>query len=117
MRILWLILILCFFAYPSSAQSGPQSTLMPMPSSMRLGTGVLPIDASFSVELEGYREPRIDRAAQRFLRDLSHDNGIPMRNQISDPANATLVVRSEHANKPIQDVNEDEGYTLDVSAS
>jgi len=40
-----------------------------------------------------------------------------MRNQITDPANATLVVRAEHANKPIQDVNEDEGYTLDVSAS
>ena len=117
MRILWLILILCFFAYPSSAQSGPQSTLMPMPSSMRLGTGVLPIDASFSVELEGYREPRIDRAAQRFLRDLSHVTGIPISNQVSNHAKATLLVRAEHASKPIQDVNEDESYTLDVGAS
>ena len=90
---------------------------MPMPSSIRLGIGTLPINGSFSVELEGYREPRIDRAIQRFLHDLSHDTGIPMRNQITDPANATLVVRAEHANKPIQDVNEDEGYTLDVSAS
>ena len=90
---------------------------MPMPSNIRLGIGTLPINGSFSVELEGYREPRIDRAIQRFLHDLSHDTGIPMRNQITDPANATLVVRAEHANKPIQDVNEDEGYTLDVSAS
>jgi len=90
---------------------------MPMPSNIRLGIGTLPINGSFSVELEGYREPRIDRAIQRFLHDLSHDTGIPMRNQITDPANATLVVRTEHANKPIQDVNEDEGYTLDVSAS
>jgi hexosaminidase len=84
---------------------------------MRLGTGVLPIDASFSVELEGYREPRIDRAAQRFLRDLSHVTGIPISNQVSNHAKATLLVRAEHASKPIQDVNEDEGYTLDVSAS
>ena len=83
---------------------------------MRLGTGVLPIDGSFSVELEGYREPRIDRAAQRFLRDLSHVTGIPMRNRVSNHAKATLLVRAEHASKPIQDVNEDEGYTLDVSA-
>ena len=90
---------------------------MPMPSNIRLGIGTLSINGSFSVELEGYREPRIDRAIQRFLHDLSHDTGIPMRNQITDPANATLVVRAEHANKPIQDVNEDEGYTLDVSAS
>ena len=84
---------------------------------MRLGTGVLPIDASFSVELEGYREPRIDRAVQRFLRDLSHVTGIPISNQVSNHAKATLLVRAQHASKPIQDVNEDEGYTLDVSAS
>jgi len=84
---------------------------------MRLGTGVLPIDASFSVELEGYREPRIDRAAQRFLRDLSHVTGIPISNQVSNHAKATLLVRAEHASKPIQDVNEDESYTLDVGAS
>jgi hexosaminidase len=84
---------------------------------MRLGTGVLPIDGSFSVELEGYREPRIDRAVQRFLRDLSHVTGIPISNQVSNHAKATLLVRAEHASKPIQDVNEDEGYTLDVSAS
>ncbi|MGB9244864.1 MAG: family 20 glycosylhydrolase [Candidatus Acidiferrales bacterium] len=90
---------------------------MPMPSSMRLGTGVLLIDGSFSVELEGYREPRIDRAIQRFLHDLSHVTGIPMRNQAINRTNATLVIRAEHASKPIQDVDEDEGYTLDVSAS
>jgi hexosaminidase len=84
---------------------------------MRLGSGVLPIDGSFSVELEGYREPRIDRAIQRFLRDLSHVTGIPISNQVSNHAKATLLVRAEHASKPIQDVNEDEGYTLDVSAS
>ncbi len=84
---------------------------------MRLGTGVLLIDGSFSVELEGYREPRIDRAVQRFLHDLSHVTGIPMRNQAINRTNATLVIRAEHASKPIQDVDEDEGYTLDVSAS
>jgi hexosaminidase len=117
MRIFWLILILCFFAYPSSAQSAPQSTLMPMPSSMRPGTGALSVDGSFSVALEGYREPRIDRAVQRFLRDLSRVTGIPIRNQIVNHANATLLVRAEHASKPIQDVGEDEGYTLDVGAS
>ena len=84
---------------------------------MRPGTGALPIDGSFSVALEGYREPRIDRAVQRFLHDLSRVTGIPIRNQIVNHANATLLVRAEHASKPIQDVSEDEGYTLDVSSS
>jgi hexosaminidase len=84
---------------------------------MRPGIGVLPISESFSVELEGYREPRIDRAVQRFLHDLSNDTGIPMRNQSTNPPNATLVVQVERASKAIQDANEDEGYTLDVSSS
>ena len=78
---------------------------------------MLPIDGSFSVEVEGYREPRIDRAIQRFLRDLTRVTGIPVRSQISNSANATLVVRAEHASEAVQDVSEDEGYTLDVSAS
>ena len=101
MRIFWLILILCFCAYPSSAQSGPQSTLMPMPSSMRLGTGVLPIDGSFAVEVEGYREPRMDRAVQRFLQDLYHVTGIPMRNQTINHVNATLMVRTDQKQERI----------------
>ena len=117
MRILWLILIFSLWAHPSAAQSGPQSILMPMPSNMRLGTSPLPIDGSFSVELEGYREPRIDRAVERFLHDLSRETGIPIRNEPTRDANATLVVRAEHASKPVQDESEEEGYTLDVSAT
>lgn len=117
MRIFWLILILCFCAYPSSAQSGPPPTLMPLPSNIRPATGSLPIDGSFSIELEGIREPRIDRAVQRFLHDLSRVTGIPMRNKITNHANATLLIRAEHASKPVQDVSEDESYTLDVTAS
>ena len=117
MRAFWSILIVGFWACHSSAQSGPQSTLIPMPSSVRPGVGALPINGAFSVGLEGYREPRTDRAVQRFLNDLSHETGIPMRTQITNPLNVTLVVRAEHPSKPIQDVSEDEGYTLDVSAS
>jgi hexosaminidase len=117
MRTFWFILILCFSTYPASAQSGPQFNLMPMPSSMQAGAGTLPIAASFSVEAQGFRELRIDRAVQRFLRDLSHETGIPMRDQITNPANATLVVHADHASKPMQDVGEDESYVLDVSTS
>ena len=117
MRSFWFVLILCFSTYPASAQSGPQFKLMPMPSSVQPGTGALPIAGSFSVDIEGYREPRIDRAVQRFVRDLSQETGIPIRNDITNPANAMLVVRADRASKPIQDVSEDESYVLDVSAS
>ncbi|HKD63400.1 MAG TPA: family 20 glycosylhydrolase [Candidatus Acidoferrales bacterium] len=88
-----------------------------MPSSIRPGTGALPIDGSFSVSMEGYREPRINRAVQRFLHDLSRVSGVPIRNQIAHGAHASLLIRAEHAGKPVQDVSEDESYTLDVSAT
>jgi len=90
---------------------------MPMPSSVRTGTGALPIAASFSVEIEGYRELRIDRAVQRFLRDLSREAGIPMRDDVTNSANATMVVHVERSSKTVQDVTEDESYVLDVNAS
>ena len=82
-----------------------------------MGTGALPIAGSFSVVLDGYKEPRVDRAVQRFVRDLSQETGMPLRYEAVNPANATLVVHADHPSKPIQEVSEDESYVLDVSTS
>jgi hexosaminidase len=88
-----------------------------MPSSLQMGTGALPIAGSFSVVLDGYKEPRVDRAVQRFVRDLSQETGMPLRYEAVNPANATLVVHADYPSKPIQEVSEDESYVLDVSTS
>ena len=40
---------------------------MPLPASVKTGEGVLKIDAAFRFSFSGYREPRLDRAAQRFM--------------------------------------------------
>lgn len=117
MRTFWFVSVLCLFSYPASAQSGTQFKLMPMPSSLQMGTGALPIAGSFSVVLDGYKEPRVDRAVQRFVRDLSQETGMPLRYEAVNPANATLVVHADHPSKPIQEVSEDESYVLDVSTS
>ena len=117
MRTFWFVSVLCLFSYPASAQSGTQFKLMPMPSSLQMGTGALPIAGSFSVVLDGYKEPRVDRAVQRFVRDLSQETGMPLRYEAVNPANATLVVHADYPSKPIQEVSEDESYVLDVSTS
>ena len=117
MRTFWFVSVLCLFSYPASAQSGTQFKLMPMPSSLQMGTGALPIAGSFSVVLDGYKEPRVNRAVQRFVRDLSQETGMPLRNETVNPANATLVVHADYPSKPIQEVSEDESYVLDVSTS
>ena len=51
--------------------------LIPMPASVRPGSGSLPIDRNFTVALTGYTEPRLDQAVDRFLRQIEKQTGIP----------------------------------------
>jgi len=99
------------------AQTQPAPNLVPLPASFQLGTESLPVDGTFSLALVGHSEPRLERAAQRFLRHLSRQTGIPMNTKPGDPAKATLVIRTEHATKEIQEPGEDESYDLEVRAS
>ncbi|MGC1619432.1 MAG: family 20 glycosylhydrolase [Candidatus Acidiferrum sp.] len=91
--------------------------LMPVPSNVQIGSGHLLVDASFTVGFTGYTEPRLDRAAQRFLRQLSRQTGIPLLLKPGSAAKASFVIHTDHASKEIQELGEDESYTLKVSAT
>jgi hexosaminidase len=118
MRVSLAIFIFCFFVnLTASGQSNRQLNLLPMPSIVRAGTGALAITQTFSVATEGYREPRLERAAERFLRDVKLRTGLFVAVQAVEGDKATLVIRAERASKPIQELGEDESYVLDVSAS
>lgn len=91
--------------------------LMPVPSSVQIGWGHLVVDASFSVGFTGYTEPRLDRAAQRFLVQLSRETGIPLVLKPGAASKAVLVIHTDHASKEIQELGEDESYTLEVGAT
>lgn len=90
---------------------------MPYPSSVQVGAGALKIDSSFTVALSGYTEPRLERAATRFLRTLHRQTALIVAAKPSGTANATLVVHTDHASKEIQELGEDESYTLEVSSA
>jgi hypothetical protein len=45
------------------------------------GEGEFLIDGNFGVTLKGYKEPRLERAQQRFLDLLSQETGIPLWRQ------------------------------------
>jgi hypothetical protein len=53
----------------------PAINVMPMPATMTLGAGRLLVPQTFSVAIAGYNEPRLERAEQRFLRDLGRQTG------------------------------------------
>ena len=118
MRLFGIFTLLGFFVWPcASAPAGPQYNLMPMPSRVQTGTGELGITQSFSVAIEGNRDPRLEHAATRFLRDVTLRTGLFARVQTAEGGKATLVLHAEHTSKPVQELGEDESYTLDISAA
>src|SRR5579864_8024245 len=104
-------LLLC--AAGASAEEQPRLNLMPLPASVQSGSGNLRIDSSFSVALTGYTEARLDRSVQRFLRQLSRETALPFSAKPSSIG--TLTIHTDHASKQVQELGEDESYTLEIS--
>jgi hexosaminidase len=95
------------------AQPAAALPLMPMPASVQAGSGEFAIDGSFAVTLDGFKEPRLERAQDRFLATLTRETGIPFM-----PATATprFVVHTNGPSKAVQELGEDESYQLTVTA-
>jgi hexosaminidase len=92
-----------------------EPSLMPLPSSMHSGSGQLSINQQFTLSMTGYREGRLDRAGQRFIKALTTQIGMPLHPAASDPSKATLRVNVVHASLPVQDIGDDESYKLEVT--
>lgn len=101
----------------TKAQEQRPLYLMPVPSSVQFGTGRLLVDSKFSVGSTGYTEPRLDRAIERFLRQLFRQTAIPLSGKPTAPAKAVLVIHTDHASKEIQELGEDESYILEVNTT
>src|SRR4029077_6695781 len=112
LRVVGFAVLLC--AAGASAQEQPRLNLMPYPANLQTGNGSLRIDSSFSVTLTGHREARRERGVQLFLRQLSRQTAIPLSAKAS--AKPTLSVHTDHASKEVQELGEDESYTLSITA-
>jgi hexosaminidase len=113
-----LLRIVCMTLLLSSLSAGAQNTLplMPLPSQVKTGTGELIINNGFGVGVEGYQEPRLERAKQRFLETLSRETGMPLwwKAQYNKPV---LFIKTTGASAPVQQVGEDESYHLQITAT
>lgn len=98
------------------AQEKPTLPLMPLPANFEQGQGEFVIDGSFGVEFQGYKEPRLERARQRFLDTLSRETGIPLWRQawMNQPH---FTIKTGGPSAPIQELGEDESYRLEVSTT
>jgi hexosaminidase len=106
-------------ARPRSASAAPSAArfqLMPVPAVMAPADGKLKIDGSLRVTLAGYTEPRLTRAANRFLLRLQARTGIPLAAELSKaPESSRIVIRCGGPGEKVQSVRADESYNLVVT--
>lgn len=107
-------LVWCTFGCPvkTIAQSEGQPLIVPLPAHVIQGQGQFVIDGSFGVTLQGYTEPRLLRARQRFLDTLSRETGTAFVAQFSQPR---FVIETVGPSNPVQQLEEDESYHLQIS--
>ncbi len=118
MHAILVILMLGSVLMSSSAAEQQQLNLMPMPASVQMQTGQLVIDPSFSVGISGHSDAQLQRGVERFLDDLRRQTGMPpLDMKVTNPAQAKLVVHCEHESKAVQELGEDESYSLEISAA
>jgi hexosaminidase len=115
-RAIFVVLLLCSIFVSYSAAQPRQLSLMPLPASVQIKTGQLVIDPSFSVGIRGPSDAQLLRAVERFLDDLRRQTGMPpLDMRVTDAAQAKLVVHNERGSKPVQELGEDESYSLEIS--
>jgi hexosaminidase len=111
----------------SALAQQPTLNVMPLPANVQSGSGQLTIDAKFSLSLTGYTDGRLDRAAQRFERQLARETGLVFAQAAQTSAKGgaakteapatTLLIHTTHAGQAIQELGEDESYALEITAT
>ena len=115
MRAIFVVLMLGSLI-PLSATDPQQVSLMPMPASVQMKTGQLAIDSSFSVGISGHSDVHLRHAVELFLDSLRRQTGLPpLDMKVTEAAQAKLVVHCARASKAVQELGEDESYSLEIS--
>src|ERR1700734_669210 len=113
-RKLSVVFFSLFLAANASIQAETPLSIMPLPAHAVAGTGSFSIDASFPIVIEGYTEPRLVRARERFIANLTSRTGIPLWATPS-AGQPQFIIKASGPSKEVQQLGEDESYHLDVS--
>jgi hexosaminidase len=114
----FLLLAVCILNLPGNLRAQEESLLpiMPMPAHVAQGKGEFLIDGNFGIALKGYKEPRLERAKQRFLDILSAETGIPLwREAIHNQPH--FIIQTSGPSAAVQQSGEDESYHLEISTT
>jgi hexosaminidase len=103
---------------PEGSDPGFNNTLMPQPSQLSAQEGRLAITPGFSASADHFKDARLNTAISRSLGRIENRTGIPIQPSTENGAtSAVLIVSVDGAGETIQSVEEDESYSLEITAS
>jgi hexosaminidase len=93
-----------------------QLNLMPVPASVQLQAGRLPITPTFSVATKGHADDRLRAGVARMIKRLAGRTVMTLPLDLAVDENAaTLVIQCNRGGASIPSLDEDESYTLDIT--
>jgi hexosaminidase len=91
------------------------NTLMPQPAQLTAGDGRLAVAPGVTVSFDKTHDERLEGAVEWAMQRLKNQTGVLMQNAAAG-ATGTLVVSVDGPGQAVQSVNEDESYTLEITA-
>jgi hexosaminidase len=111
-----LVVLTFVFAPVAKGENVTGPAVLPMPTSLVLGEGALPIDSHFTTNYAGCGDPRMQGALQRLAQRVANETGLPIRAaKAASVQNATLSIECSIAGKLVPSLGEDESYRLEVT--
>src|SRR5215813_13490560 len=90
--------------------------LMPVPASVKIQPGRLPVSATFTVATKGYADDRLRAAIRRMLARLGGRTVLSLSYDLAADENAAaLVIQCERAGELVPSFKEDESYRLKIT--
>ncbi len=102
--------------YNSSLAAQMPLAIMPLPAHAVAGSGSFRLDGGFQIVFQGHTEPRLERATNRFLTNLSRETGI-LHFPAPSSSQPQFMIQTTAASDPVQQLGEDESYHLEVTSS
>ena len=107
-----IVVLVALPAWGWAAQLG----LMPLPRSVEMGQGSLPLDDHFHVGFSGSHDSRLDAALDRFITQLDRQCGDIRRPQFTQTGNPDMLsLQVAGPGAAVQGVEEDESYQLKIT--
>jgi len=114
----WAAAAFCLIlTFAATAENSPSTLkLMPVPASLSVLPGRMPVDSSFCISTPNFSDARLKGAIDRMLHRLELRTGFAFSRAYEASDAAKLVIDVASAGMKVQGIEEDESYSLEIAS-